>query len=113
MQSSPHQMPPLIPPAPVVRRQDRRKIGVLTLGIIFGAGAVFLVKVNQTPDNNGLTRNGRPIPEETAAGTLPSAQAELRLPSSYRQVSLLPPPPPSPEPTPLPVTKALLTQDSN
>jgi type IV secretion system protein TrbI len=108
---------PLIPPPPAVRRQDRRKIGVVAIVLALGAGGVFLVKLNQQPDGGPLARSGQPIPEGAASGTMPSTSAELRLPSSYAQVSLLPPPaPPAPAPMPPPVQTtqvALKPQDTD
>jgi len=99
-------MPPLIPPPPAVQRQDRRKIGLVALVLILGASALFLVKLQQS--DLPASWRGRPIPEEAAAGALPSASAELKLPSSYGGLSLLPPPaPPAQAPT-VPITKAVL-----
>jgi len=99
-------MQPLIPPPPPVQRQDRRKIGLVALVLLLGASALFLVKLQQS--DVPVSWRGRPIPEEAAAGALPSAAAELKLPSSYGQVSLLPPPA-SPPPAPsVPITKVML-----
>ena len=99
-------MQPLIPPPPPVQRQDRRKIGLVALVLLLGASALFLVKLQQS--DVPVAWRGRPIPEEAAAGALPSAAAELKLPSSYGGLSLLPPPAPPPPAPSVPITKVML-----
>ena len=99
-------MQPLMPPPPPVQRQDRRKIGLVALGLLLGASAVFLIKLQQS--DVPVAWRGRTIPEEAGAGALPSAATELKLPSSYGQVSLLPPPPLPPSTPTVPITQVVL-----
>jgi type IV secretory pathway VirB10-like protein len=89
---------PLIPPAPIRRRQDRRKLGLVVCGFAVLLGGGFLIKLNRS-EPPALPLASRPVQEESAMGTLPKASMTLQLPSSYSQLPLDPPARPEPTPT--------------